>query len=502
MAMSEYHNPVLLKESVDALVSSTDGVYADATFGGGGHSREILSRLSLKGKLIAFDKDEDAAANAPDDSRFTLIHNDFRFIHNYALLFEHEKLRQGDEAALTENEKLRQGDEAALTENEELRQGDEAALTENEKLWQGDEAALTENEELWQGDEAALTEHEELRQGDEAALTEHNGIGAEGKMNKRKGGAVADKSGTLVALAGNSGAIFDGILADLGVSSHQFDTAGRGFSFRYDAPLDMRMNSLTDLTAAEIVNSYSAEDIESILRTYGEIGNARKAAELITSYRKNKAIATTGDLDEALKGVLPPYAAHKYLAKVYQAFRIEVNHEMRSLEKFLEGALLSLKDGGRLAIITYHSLEDRMVKNFMRSGNIRGEVTKDLYGNVYSPLQMIWRKPLNPNEEEIHSNTRARSAKLRVALKLPAETVNDKGVLKLSKRQVWNSKFQKLPQKAGSDIASLVCATKQNRGFQNLPPEATEKQASMRLSSGQIGKSNAQKVKGVKEDLR
>ena len=299
--MSEYHKPVLLKESVDALVKDARGTYADATFGGGGHSREIISRLKPEGKLIAFDRDEDALANAIDDPRFTLIHNDFRFIYNYS---------------------------------------------------------LTETE----------------------------------------GG-------------------FDGILADLGVSSHQFDTAERGFSFRYSAPLDMRMNVQGTTTAADIVNSYTQEELEKILRIYGEVEDARPVARLLITARAQKAIETTDDLDNAIAAALPSFAEHKYLAKVYQALRIEVNQEMRSLEKFLEGAALALKPGGRLVVITYHSLEDRMVKNMIRAGNIDGEIVKDVFGRANCPFEAVNRKPILPEEDEIAGNTRARSAKLRIAIK-------------------------------------------------------------------------------------
>ena len=299
--MYEYHKPVLLKESVDALVSSPDGIYADATFGGGGHSREILSRLSEKGRLIAFDRDEDALKGAFDDPRFKLIHNNFRFIHNYSLL--------------------------------------------------------------------------------------------------------ETESG------------FDGVLADLGVSSHQFDTAERGFSFRYDAPLDMRMNTQAQLTAQDVVNEYPVEELAKIFRIYGEVENAYKLASLIVSKRALSPISTTGDLDKAIESVIPKFAQHKYLAKVYQALRIEVNQEMRSLEKFLEGATKALKSGGRLAVITYHSLEDRMVKNFIKSGNVDGEVEKDVFGRSVQPLEAVNRKPILPLEEEISENTRARSAKLRIAVK-------------------------------------------------------------------------------------
>lgn len=299
--MYEYHKPVLLKESVDALVSSPDGIYADATFGGGGHSREILSRLSEKGRLIAFDRDEDALKGAFDDPRFKLIHNNFRFIHNYSLL--------------------------------------------------------------------------------------------------------ETESG------------FDGVLADLGVSSHQFDTAERGFSFRYDAPLDMRMSTQAQLTAQDVVNEYPVEQLAKIFRIYGEVENAYKLASLIVSKRALSPISTTGDLDKAIESVTPKFAQHKYLAKVYQALRIEVNQEMRSLEKFLEGATKALKSGGKLAVITYHSLEDRMVKNFIKSGNVDGEVEKDVFGRSVQPLEAVNRKPILPLEEEISENTRARSAKLRIAVK-------------------------------------------------------------------------------------
>ena len=300
--MSEYHNPVLLNQSIDALVLNPDGVYADATFGGSGHSGEILRRLSPRGRLIAFDRDADAARNVPQDARFKLIHNNFRFIHNYALIEAPEGL--------------------------------------------------------------------------------------------------------------------DGVLADLGVSSHQFDTAERGFSFRFDGPLDMRMNVQGAKTAADIVNSYTQEELERIFKIYGEVENARKLAGLIVAARSRAQILSTGDLDNAVAGALPSFAEHKYLAKVYQALRIEVNDEMRSLEKFLEGAAKSLKKGGRLAVITYHSLEDRLVKNFIRSGNTEGNESKDIYGRSSAPLKAVNRKPLLPEETEIEGNTRARSAKLRVAEKI------------------------------------------------------------------------------------
>ncbi len=299
--MSSYHTPVLLEQSISALAISSDGHYADATFGGGGHSRAILERLGPEGRLLAFDRDDEALANAPEDPRLTLIHNNFRFIHNYVLIHAPEGL--------------------------------------------------------------------------------------------------------------------DGILADLGVSSHQFDTAGRGFSFRYDAPLDMRMNSQGGKTAADIINSYTQEELEKVLRLYGEINGARNMARMIAESRAKSPILTTGDLKKAISPALPSFAEHKLLAKVYQAFRIEVNDEMRSLEKFLDGASASLKPGGRLAVITYHSLEDRMVKNFIRWGNVEGKENKDVFGRSLAPLESVERKPVVPGEDEIAGNTRARSAKLRVARK-------------------------------------------------------------------------------------
>ena len=259
--MSEYHTSVLLDESVSALVESKDGVYADATFGGGGHTAEILSRLSQNGSVLAFDRDMDAIGNRINDPRLTLIRSDFRWIHNHVLNQGHK-----------------------------------------------------------------------------------DGI--------------------------------DGVLADLGVSSHQFDTAERGFSFRYEAPLDMRMNQEAELTAADIINGYEIQDIERILRIYGEVDNSRKIAQMIEKARTVAPINTTGELGKAIEKALPKFAEHKFLAKVYQALRIEVNQEMKSLEKFLTGAAKSLKPGGRLVVITYHSLEDRMVKNFIKSGNIDGKWRK------------------------------------------------------------------------------------------------------------------------------
>lgn len=299
--MSAYHTPVLLEESVSALNIKKNGVYVDATFGGGGHSREILSRLGSEGRLIAFDRDEDALANAPDDKRLTLVHNNFRFVHNFV---------------------------------------------------------------------------------------RYHGFGT-----------------------------VDGILADLGVSSHQFDTGERGFSFRFSAPLDMRMNRSASLSAEVIVNSYSEEELERIFRIYGEVENSGRLARLICAGRDKSPIKTTDDLGRTIESVLPKFYEHKYLAKVYQALRIEVNGEMESLEGFMAGATKSLATGGRLSVITYHSLEDRIVKNWIKAGNSSGEPSKDIMGTIASPYRQVSKKPILPSEEEIAGNTRARSAKLRIAEK-------------------------------------------------------------------------------------
>jgi 16S rRNA (cytosine1402-N4)-methyltransferase len=255
--------------------------------------------MDASSTLIAMDRDSDALANAPEDKRLILVHNNFRFLNNYVKYHGHDKL--------------------------------------------------------------------------------------------------------------------DGILADLGVSSHQFDTDERGFSFRFDSPLDMRMNKLAKFTAAQIVNSYTAEDLASVFYKNGELDKGRQLAKLICLEREKREIKSTADLNKVLEPMLPKFAEHKYLAKVYQALRIEVNSEMRALELFLEGVTEILKPGGRLVVITYHSLEDRMVKNFIRSGNTTGNIDKDLYGRFTAPYTLITRKPLLPTEEEISSNTRARSAKLRVA---------------------------------------------------------------------------------------
>lgn len=283
-----YHKSVLLDESVDALgiEGKRDGVFVDATFGGGGHSREILARLGQKGRLIVFDQDEDALANVPEDKRITKIRSNFRFLENYI---------------------------------------------------------------------------------------RYLGVGA-----------------------------VDGVIADLGVSSHQFDTAERGFSYRFDSPLDMRMNTLADLDASQVVGSYSLEALTKIFRDYGEVDGAGKVASAIVSARGNKKIETTGDLRDALSRFFNAQSERKFLGKVFQALRIEVNREMRALEDLLEGCLNTLGENGRLSVITYHSLEDRIVKNFLRDRKADGT------------FEILSRKPILPSEEEIEANPRSRSAKLRI----------------------------------------------------------------------------------------
>ena len=362
--MSEYHIPVLLAESVSALVTNPKGTYADATFGGGGHTAAILSRLQGDGRVIAFDRDSDALANAPADPRLTLIHNNFRFIENYAEQLQREAVPVAPAVA------------------------EKKADAQSEPV-----AAVA----------PAVAEKKADAQSEPVAAVAP---------------AVAEKKADAPAgaTAATGPAVFDGILADLGVSSHQFDTAERGFSFRFEeAPLDMRMNREGKLTAEEVVNTYPEADLERILRLYGEVDGARNAARLIGQARSLQPLHTTGDLDRALARMLPKNAEHKVLAKVYQALRIEVNQEMRSLEKFLEGAARSLKPGGRLVVITYHSLEDRMVKNFIKTGNVDGTVVQDIFGKTNAPLEAVNRKPILPEEEEIQRNTRARSAKLRIA---------------------------------------------------------------------------------------
>ncbi len=300
--MSSYHTPVLLFESVSALAIKAGGVYIDATLGGGGHTREILSRLDSKGRLLVFDQDESALKNAPEDKRLILVHNNFRFIKNY---MRFHGLKHAD-----------------------------------------------------------------------------------------------------------------GILADLGVSSHQFDTSQRGFSFRFDSALDMRMNRNSTLDAAYVINEYPQQKLEWLLINWGEVENGKRVASLICNAREKGRINTTGELNTAISSVIPRQGEHKYLARIYQALRIEVNSEMKALEGFLCSSLDVLGSGGRLVVITYHSIEDRLVKNFFRSGNIYGKIEKDFYGAEKVPFRLINRKPLTPEEGEISGNTRARSAKLRVAEKI------------------------------------------------------------------------------------
>ena len=296
-----YHIPVLLKETVDGLNINPDGVYVDVTFGGGGHSREILSRLSLKGHLYSFDQDEDAEQNIIQDKRFTFVRSNFRYIKNWMRYYGIEQV--------------------------------------------------------------------------------------------------------------------DGILADLGVSSHHFDAQERGFSFRFDAPLDMRMNQKAQRTAADILNEYSESQLADIFYLYGELRNARKIAATVVKNRANSPIKTTGDFMEIIKTFFVKDREKKELAKVFQALRIEVNQEMQALKEMLTASATILKPGGRLSVLTYHSLEDRMVKNLIKTGNVEGRVEKDFFGNTNAPLKMINNKVIMASEEEQVSNPRSRSAKLRIAEK-------------------------------------------------------------------------------------
>jgi 16S rRNA (cytosine1402-N4)-methyltransferase len=296
-----YHIPVLLNESIDALNINPTGIYVDVTFGGGGHSREILKRLT-DGKLIAFDRDSDAETNKINDDRFIFVRNNFRFLHNF--------LRYN-------------------------------------------------------------------------------------KINE-----------------------VDGILADLGVSSHHFDDAARGFSFRHNAEIDMRMNRNSDFSAATLLNEYEESDLRRIFHDYGELTNANQLAKTVVEKRSKMPIKTVDDFLNTIKSVAPKKDENKFLAKVFQSLRIEVNKETDALEQMLVHSLKSLKIRGRLVVISYHSLEDRMVKNFMRSGNTDGKIKKDFYGNTDCPFKLITRKAIIPNDNEIEKNSRARSAKLRIAEKI------------------------------------------------------------------------------------
>ncbi len=296
-----YHKPVLLTESVDALVSNPDGVYVDVTFGGGGHSREILSRLSEKGRLFSFDQDSDALNNAIEDPRFTLINQNFRFLENSLLMYGVNQV--------------------------------------------------------------------------------------------------------------------DGILADLGVSSHQFDQAERGFSIRSDAPLDMRMNNMQSLDAQSVVNDYEEELLADIFYYYGELREARKLAREIVRYRKETRIVTTEDLKKVFS-YIPAHKSNKFFAQVFQAIRIEVNQELEALQELLVQSCRILRKGGRLVVISYHSLEDRLVKMFLKYQMFEGEPERDIYGNYEKKFELPQRKAIVPTDEEIEDNSRARSAKMRVGIKL------------------------------------------------------------------------------------
>ncbi len=295
-----YHVPVLLKESVDGLDIQPDGIYVDVTFGGGGHSREILSRLGDDGHLYSFDQDADAEKNIVDDKRFTFVRSNFRYIRQWMRYYQVEKI--------------------------------------------------------------------------------------------------------------------DGLLADLGVSSHHFDDETRGFSFRFDAPLDMRMNKRAGQTAADILNDYTEEQLADVLYLYGELKNARRLAKAIVAYRSRRHIETTAHLAEATEQLMHTEREKKDMARLYQALRIEVNHEMDALRDMLRGATELLGDGGRLSVITYHSLEDRIVKNVMKAGNAEGKVEQDFYGHISSPFRLVG-KMITPSEEEQEHNPRSRSAKLRIAEK-------------------------------------------------------------------------------------
>lgn len=297
-----YHEPALLREAIEGMNIKAGGTYVDATYGGGGHSKAMLEKLG-KGKLFAFDQDEDAAKNAVQDKRFTLIQSNFRYIKRF--------------------------------------------------------------------------------------MRYYNALPV------------------------------DGILADLGISSHQVDTASRGFSTRFDAPLDMRMNAGQKLNARDVINTYPEEKLEHIFSEYGEVDNASKVAYLVAAARKSRPLETTKQLIEAIDRCIDKRFPAKYLSKIFQALRIEVNDEIDALKEFLEQTAEVIAKGGRLVVISYHSLEDRLVKNFLRTGKPYGEVEKDLYGNAMNvPFNALTKKPVTPSEEEIKRNPRARSARLRIAEKI------------------------------------------------------------------------------------
>lgn len=298
-----YHVPVMLGQSVDGLnIGGSGGVFVDATFGGGGHSREILRRMGPQARLFGFDQDSDAVANIPDDRRFTFVLSNFRFLENWM---------------------------------------------------------------------------------------DYYGIGG-----------------------------IDGLIADLGVSSHHFDTAERGFSFRADAPLDMRMNRRAKTTAADFLNSVGESEIEMALSAYGELRFARSLAKAIVRERDARPFATTGQLAEVAEPFLRGDKDKKYLARIFQALRIEVNDEMEALRELMDTSIALLRKGGRLVVLTYHSLEDRLVKNYMRSGNLAGKIERDFYGNLIAPLRPVNNHVVVPSPGEVEANPRSRSAKLRIAEKL------------------------------------------------------------------------------------
>jgi 16S rRNA (cytosine1402-N4)-methyltransferase len=297
-----YHVPVLLNESIDGLAIKPDGIYVDVTFGGGGHSKEILRRLGKKGHLYSFDQDPDAEKNIVNDDRFTFVRSNFRYLKNWMRYYGVDHI--------------------------------------------------------------------------------------------------------------------DGLLADLGVSSHHFDDETRGFSFRFDAPLDMRMNKRAGTTAAEILNNYDEEQLADIFYIYGELKNARKIAATIAKTRNEKKLETTGDLMNATEKLFQREREKKEMAKMFQALRIEVNHEMDALKEMLNGAMDTLCEGGRLSVITYHSLEDRIVKNMMKAGNVEGKVKQDFFGRIEAPFRLVNNKVIVPSDEEQQQNPRSRSAKLRIAEKI------------------------------------------------------------------------------------
>lgn len=303
MEETPYHIPVLLQTCADALVLTPGGTYADLTFGGGGHSKEILERLNSNGRLFAFDQDSDTLQHAPQDPRFTFILSNFRFLTNWMHYYNIPQL--------------------------------------------------------------------------------------------------------------------NGIIADLGVSAHHLDDARRGFSFRYSAPLDMRMNTNATLTAADVVNTYSPNSLTNIFRNYGELKNASLLAKRITDARVQKPILTTQALADTVSPMLDHKNKKRNLSQIFQALRIEVNQEMQSLAQMLTAAVTLLAPGARLVVLSYHSLEDRMVKNIIKTGNVEGIVSRDFFGRTHCPLKAVNVKPIVPNTDELQANPRSRSAKLRVAEKQP-----------------------------------------------------------------------------------